>query len=61
MRSSTAILVIPNMAITDGRPNRAWREDWSLYACGSRYSIEMTFTPNAQGMQLLATNPIKRN
>ncbi len=52
---------IPDMSITDGRSNRAWREDWTLFACGSHYSIELTFTPNAQGMQLAATNPIKRN
>ena len=51
---------LPNQQITDGRPNRAWRELWSLNACGVGYSIEMTFTPNAQGTQLSATNPVKR-
>ncbi len=52
---------IPNTEIRDGRDNRAWREDWSLYSCGAHYSIELTFTPNAQGTQLVATNPVKRN
>ena len=48
---------IPNMSITDGRPNRAWREDWSLYVCGSLYSIEMTFTPNAPGHATACDQP----
>ena len=52
---------LPNAAITDGRESRAWREVWTLSACGSTYEITLTFTPNAQGTQLLATNPIKRS
>ncbi len=52
---------LPDLAITDGRDGRAWREEWSLFACGSTYSIEMMFTPNAQGTQLVATNPVKRS
>ena len=52
---------LPNAEVRDGRQNRAWREDWSLFSCGTIYSIEMTFTPNAQGTQLSATNPVKRN
>ena len=51
---------LPNPEITDGRENRAWRENWYLSACGATYVIEMTFTPNARGFQLSATNPIKR-
>ena len=52
---------LPNPAITDGRESRAWREIWTLAACGSTYEIGLTFTPNAQGTQLLATNPVKRS
>ena len=52
---------LPDPAITDGRDGRSWREEWSLFACGSTYSIEMMFTPNAQGTQLVATNPVKRS
>ena len=52
---------LPNPAITDGRESRAWREVWTLFACGSTYEIGLTFTPNAQGTQLLATNPVKRS
>ncbi len=50
---------LPNAEIRDGRPNRAWREIWSLSSCGVGYSIELTFTPNAQGTQLAATNPVR--
>ncbi len=52
---------LPDTSITDGRPARAWREVWTLYACGGSYDITLTFTPNAQGTQLLATNPVKRS
>ena len=51
---------LPNTEIRDGRQNRAWRELWSLSSCGVNYTIELTFTPNAQGTQLSATNPIRR-
>ncbi len=51
---------LPNTEIRDGRQNRAWREIWSLSSCGVNYAIELTFTPNAQGTQLSATNPIRR-
>lgn len=51
---------LPIAEITDGRPNRAWREIWSLNSCGVGYSIELTFTPNPGGLQLSATNPVKR-
>ena len=51
---------LPDPTIRDGRESRAWVEDWSLFACGSTYVIELTFRPNAQGLQLSATNPIKR-
>ena len=51
---------LPNPEITDGRENRAWRENWYLSACGATYVIEMTFNPNARGFELSATNPIKR-
>ncbi len=50
---------LPNPEIRDGRPNRSWREIWSLNSCGTVYSIELTFMPNAQGMELSATNPVK--
>ena len=52
---------LPNPDIKDGRDGRSWREQWALFACGSVYTIEMTFTPNAQGTQLVATNPVKRS
>ena len=51
---------LPDPTIRDGRDTRAWRENWQLFACGASYIIEMTFKPNAQGMQLTATNPIKK-
>lgn len=51
---------LPDTTIRDGRPNRAWREVWSLTSCGVNFAIELTFTPNAQGLQLTATNPVKR-
>ena len=51
---------LPDLTIRDGRESRAWVEDWSLFACGSTYVIQLTFRPNAQGLQLSATNPIKR-
>ena len=51
---------LPNADIRDGRSNRAWREIWSLSSCGQNYSIELTFTPNAQGTELSATNPVRR-
>ena len=52
---------LPNPAITDGRDGRTWREIWSLNACGAIYDIQLTFTPNANGTQLVATNPVKRS
>lgn len=52
---------LPDPSITDGRPARAWREVWTLYACGTSYDIGLTFTPNANGTQLVATNPVKRS
>lgn len=52
---------LPDPAITDGRPSRAWREVWTLFACGSTYEIGLTFSPNANGTQLVATNPVKRS
>ena len=52
---------LPNPDVRDGRSNRAWREVWSLNACGVPYDIEMTFTPNGQGTELSATNPEKRH
>ena len=51
---------LPNPEVKDGRDSRAWRENWNLWACGANYTITMTFTPNANGTQLQATNPIKR-
>uniref|UniRef100_UPI00131DD00E hypothetical protein n=1 Tax=Acidisphaera sp. L21 TaxID=1641851 RepID=UPI00131DD00E len=51
---------LPIAEIQNGRPNRAWRENWMLFACGQTYSITITFTPNAKGLQLSATNPTKR-
>ena len=51
---------LPNPAITD-RDGRAWREVWTLAACGTLYDLTLTFTPNAQGTQLVATNPTKRS
>jgi hypothetical protein len=51
---------LPIAEIQDGRPNRAWRERWFLFACGTTYSITLTFTPNDKGLQLTATNPVKR-
>ena len=50
---------LPNPQITDGRDGRAWRETWVLYACGASYDIGMTFTPDAQGTKVSATNPVK--
>lgn len=52
---------IPDATIRDGREQRAWVEDWSLFACGTTYTIQMTFRPNAQGLQLSATNPFKKS
>ena len=51
---------LPDTDIRDGRPNRAWREVWSLSSCGVPYTIELTFTPTQQGTTLTATNPIRR-
>ena len=51
---------LPAADVPQGRENRAWREAWYLNACGTNYVIEMTFTPNAQGIQLSATNPVKQ-
>ena len=51
---------LPNPQITDGRDGRAWNETWVLFACGATYNIGMKFTPNPQGTQLVATNPVKR-
>ena len=51
---------LPNPEVKDGRDSRAWREVWSFNVCGATYQIELTFTPNAQGTQLIATNPVKR-
>ena len=50
---------LPAPDVPSGRENRAWREAWYLNACGTTYVIELTFTPNAQGIQLSATNPVK--
>ncbi len=52
---------LPDASIRDGRDGRAWVENWTLFACGTNYTIQMTFTPNAQGFQLTATNPIKKS
>lgn len=52
---------LPNPQITDGRDGRAWREVWTLFACGGLYDITLTFTPNGQGTQLVASNPVKRS
>lgn len=52
---------LPDAAIRDGRDTRAWRENWSLFACGATYVIHMTFTPNEKGMQLVASNPVKKS
>ncbi len=51
---------LPNGDVRDGRQNRAWREIWTLSSCGVNYAIQLTFTPNAQGTQLTATNPVRR-
>ena len=51
---------LPDPAIRDGRQQRAWTENWSLFACGTNYLVQMTFRPNAQGLQLSATNPTRR-
>ena len=51
---------LPNADITGGRDSRAWREVWLLSACGSDYVIGLTFTPNEKGIELSATNPVKR-
>jgi hypothetical protein len=50
---------LPAADIQAGRESRAWREVWSLFACGTTYKIELTFEPNARGIQLSATNPVK--
>ena len=52
---------LPNPEVKDGRDGRAWREIWTLYACGATYDIGLTFTPNAQGTSLAATNPVKHS
>ena len=52
---------LPAADVPNGRENRAWREAWYLSACGALYVIELTFSPNAQGIQLSATNPIKKS
>ncbi len=51
---------LPAADVPQGRDNRAWREAWYLFACSNTYVIEMTFVPNAQGIQLSATNPVKQ-
>ena len=51
---------LPDTTIRDGRQTRAWVEAWSLFACGTTYVIHLTFRPNAQGLQLSATNPVKQ-
>ncbi|MEJ1977409.1 MAG: hypothetical protein WDN49_16220 [Acetobacteraceae bacterium] len=51
---------LPNPEVTDGRNNRPWREAWIMSACGTLYSIELLFTPNAQGTRLSGSNPVKR-
>ncbi len=50
---------LPNPDLTN-RDSRAWREVWLLSACGTNYVIGLTFTPNEKGIELTATNPIKR-
>ncbi len=50
---------LPNADITN-RDSRAWREYWLLSACGTDYVISLTFTPNEKGIQLTASNPVKR-
>ena len=52
---------LPIPGIPDGRENRAWRETWTLFSCGTMYDLTLTFTPNGQGTELLATNPIRRS
>ena len=34
-----------------GQPQRSWREDWTLWACGKEIVVPFTFTPNARGTQ----------
>jgi hypothetical protein len=51
---------LPIADVPAGSANRAWRENWQLSACGTGYTVVLTFVPNARGMQLTATNPIKR-
>ncbi len=31
---------LPDNTVTDGRDTRAWRENWSLFACGTTYVID---------------------
>ncbi len=51
---------LPDNTVTNVRDTRAWRENWSLFACGTTYVMTMTFKPNAAGLQLSATNPVKK-
>jgi hypothetical protein len=44
-----------------GQPQRSWREDWTLWACGKEIVVPFTFTPNARGTQWMTmTLPEKR-
>jgi hypothetical protein len=43
-----------------GEPQKAWREDWTLWACGKEIVVPFTFTANARGTQwTTATQPEK--
>jgi hypothetical protein len=51
----------PNPEVTDGREARPWDEDWLVVACGTTFSINIRFKPNAGGTQLAASNPVKEH
>ena len=52
---------LPNPEVQDGRDGRAWREVWTLAACGALYDVNLVFTPNAKGTALSGENPVKHS
>ncbi len=47
----------PALEAEPGQPSRAWREDWTLWACGKEIAVSYTFTPDASGTQWEMASP----
>jgi hypothetical protein len=47
----------PAVEAQPGEPSRAWREDWTLWACGKEITVSYTFTPDATGTQWEMASP----